>query len=141
LNPVTPLSSPLKSPFLNAYKRFVFFMFFSKLVNFLLKKMAWILLKIKEIPLPFTNILKTKTLCMHVCVGGGGMAEVAVSCRVVRVIVSPVCSHRPVMLPVLVLSHVILRVLVLCQQTHLNKHISAHCISWTSHLICDRELL
>jgi hypothetical protein len=31
LNPVTPLS-PLKSPFLNAYKLFVFFMFFSKLV-------------------------------------------------------------------------------------------------------------
>jgi hypothetical protein len=29
LNPVTPLSSPLKSPFLNAYKLFVFFMFFS----------------------------------------------------------------------------------------------------------------
>jgi uncharacterized membrane protein len=52
---------------------------------------------------------------VYVCVC---RSKVVVSCRVVRVLVLPVSSHRPAILPVfgiLVYSHVILRVLVLCR--------------------------
>jgi hypothetical protein len=48
------------------------------------------------------------------CLCVGGMTEVAVSCRVVRVLFSPVSSHRTAILPVFG----ILGVLVLCRTLH-----------------------